>query len=143
MDTTGAHDDDTLTALYQQFATAIDPIITQTDDGKWRAQYPGLDWHVLADTEHEAGEEISKEAMRRIDAGRSDGQPPHDLLQRHLQHPIPGVYAMDRELFVYLRTEVGAAETQRAFEEAERRRAQGRSYTKADYLRDQASRDNP
>jgi hypothetical protein len=58
----------------------------------------------------------------------------HDLLKRHLANPIRGVYALDRELFLYLRGHAGHAETERAFEEAERRRAQGRTYTKSDYL---------
>lgn len=43
---------------------------------------------------------------------------------------------MDRELFFYLRSHAGHAETQSAFEEAERRRTAGQSYTKNDYLQD-------
>ncbi len=132
---TNPHDtDDDRTALYEQYATHIRPIITQTSDNRWRAKYPGVDWHVVADTETAAGDEILKEALRRVDAGEPDAQPPHDLLKRHLQHPIPGVYALDRELFLHLRSHAGVAETQLAFEEAERRRAAGQSYTKDDYL---------
>lgn len=123
-----------LHALYEQYATHMRPIITQTSETTWRAQYPGVDWHITADSEQAAGDEISKESLRRLDAGEPDAQPPHDLLQRHLQHPIPGVYALDRELFLYLRSHAGHTATQQAFEEAERRRAAGRSYTKADYL---------
>lgn len=48
-----------------------------------------------------AGEEIGNEAMRRADAGLPDAQPPYDLLERHLADPIPGVYVIDRELFLY------------------------------------------
>jgi hypothetical protein len=135
-----AHGDDDLSALYEQYATHIRPIITQTDDQKWRAQYPGLDWHVTADSEQAAGDEISKEALRRYDAGEPDAQPPQDLLKRHLENPIPGVYALDRELFLHLRANAGVTETQRAFEEAERRRAEGRSYTKNDYLQENSAR---
>lgn len=123
-----------LDVLYQQYATHIRPLITQTSDHKWRAQYPGVDWHVTADSEQAAGDAITEEALRRLDAGQPDAQPPHDLLKRHLQQPIPGVYALDRELFLYLRGRAGTAETQHAFEEAERRRAQGRPYTKTEYL---------
>ena len=123
-----------LQALYEQYATHIRPIITQIDENTWRAQYPELDWHITADSEQAAGDEISRESQRRLDAGEPGAQPPHDLLQRHMQSPIPGVYALDRELFLYLRSHAGHSATQLAFEEAERRRAEGRSYTKADYL---------
>ncbi|WP_454231424.1 hypothetical protein [Mycolicibacterium fortuitum] len=58
-----------------------------------------------------AGEEIGNEAMRRADAGLPDAQPPYDLLERHLADPIPGVYVLDRELFLYLRSRFGVAET--------------------------------
>ncbi len=132
---TNPHDtDDDLAALYEQYATHIRPLITETSDNRWRAQYPGVDWHIVADTEEAAGDEISKEALRRLDAGEPNAQPPHDLLKRHLNQPIPGVYALDRELFLYLRSHAGHSETQQAFEEAERRRAAGQSYTKNDYL---------
>lgn len=132
---TNPHDtDDDLTALNEKYATSFRPIITKTDDNRWRAQFPGVHWHVDADTEAAAGEEILNEALRRVDAGDPDAQPPHDILKRHLTQPIPGVYALDRELFLYLRTHAGVAQTQLAFEEAERRRAAGQSYTKDDYL---------
>ncbi|MGB5112885.1 MAG: hypothetical protein WBO08_15235 [Mycobacterium sp.] len=133
--------DDDLNALYEQYATHIRPLITQTSDHKWRAQYPGVDWHVVADSEEAAGDDISKEALRRIDAGEPNAQPPHDLLKRHLRQPIPGVYALDRELFLYLRSHVGVAQTQQAFEEAERRRAAGQSYTKNDYFAENPTQD--
>lgn len=123
-----------LTALYEKYATHIRPLITQTDDHTWRAQYPGVHWHVTADSDQAAADAISTEALRRLDAGEPDAEPPHDLLIRHLAHPIPGVYALDRELFLHLRIHAGHAETQKAFEEAERRRAAGKSYTMADYL---------
>ncbi len=123
-----------LTALYEQYATLIRPVITRTDDNRWRAQYPAVSWHVTADSEQAAADDLSTEALRRLDAGEPEPQPPHDLLRRHLQHPIPGVYAMDRELFLYVRTNAGNTATQQAFEEAERRRATGHSYTKSDYI---------
>lgn len=123
-----------LESLYQRYATHFRPLITQIRADQWRAQYPGLTWHVTADSEQAAADEITQEALRRLDAGQSDAQPPHDLLKRHLITPIPGVYALDRELFLYLRGRAGHEETQRAFEEAERRRAQGRTYTKDDYV---------
>jgi hypothetical protein len=131
-----------LDVLYQRYATHIRPLITQTSGQEWRAQYPGVHWHVTADSEEAAGDQITTEALRRLDAGEPDAQPPHDLLKRHLKHPIPGVYALDRELFLYLRDHVGHAEIQRAFEEAERRRADGRAYTKTDYLNEKRRHDD-
>ena len=130
-----------LDILYQKYATHIRPLITQISADHWRAQYPGVTWHVTADSEQAARDEITKEALRRLDAGQDDAQPPYDLLRRHLANPIPGVYALDRELFIYLRGHAGHAETQRAFGEAERRRAQGRTYTKNDYLIEQQGDD--
>jgi hypothetical protein len=130
---TSPGDDAELEGLYQRYATFFRPIITQTGPDEWSAHYPGLSWHVTADSPEAAGDEITKEALRRLDAGLDDAQPPHVLLKQHLASPIPGMYAMDRELFLYVRS-AGHEETQRAFEEAERRRDQGRSYTKDDYL---------
>jgi hypothetical protein len=134
--------DTELEALYQQYATLIEPLVTQINDDQWRAQYPGLSWHVTADSKQAAGDELSKEALRRVDAGEDEAQPPHDLLRQHFAKPIAGVYALDRELFLYLRGHAGQSETQRAFEEAERRRAEGRSYTKDDYLAEHRQRDD-
>lgn len=120
----------------EQYAARIRPLTTQQDDGQWRAQYPGLNWYVTADTEQAAAAKLGEEALRRVDAGEDNAQPPHDLLTRHLVEPIPGVQALDRELFVYLRQEHGVQAVERAFEESERRRALGQSYTKSDYLRE-------
>jgi hypothetical protein len=139
---TSPDDDPELEALYQQYAVHIRPLITQTSPDEWRGQYPGQSWHVTASSEQAAGEEITKEALRRHDAGEDDAQPPRDLLRRHLTEPIPGVYALDRELFLYLREHAGHTETQQAFEESERRRALGRTYTKDDYLNDRHQRDD-
>lgn len=120
--------------VYEQYATCIRPLLTQQDDQQWRAQYPGLNWYVTAESEPAAADKLSEEALRRVDAGEDNAQPPHDLLTRHLVQPIPGVFALDRELFLYLRTEHGVAEVNRAFEEAERRRALGQPYTKREYM---------
>ncbi|SPX94878.1 hypothetical protein [Mycobacterium xenopi] len=112
---TSSNNDAELALLYEQYATHIRPLITQISADQWRAQYPGLTWHVTAESEQAAADEITKEALRRLDAGQDDAQPPHDLLKRHLEKPLPGVYAMDRELFLYLRENAGHTETQRAF----------------------------
>lgn len=121
-------------SIYWKHVVNIRPLITRQDDKRWRAQYPELDWYVSADSEQAAGEKINAEALRRLDAGEPDAQPPQTILERHLANPIPGVYALDRELFVYLREKGVRSELDNAFEEAERRRARGQTYTKADYL---------
>ena len=127
--------DDELTRLYQSYAICVRPVITETSDNRWRAQYPGVGWHVMGDTEAAAGDELLNEALRRIDAGKPDAQPPHDLLERHLKYPIPGVFTLDLDLFLYLRSHAGVTQTELAFQEAERRRAAGeKPYTKGDYL---------
>lgn len=73
-------------------------------------------------------------ALRRHDAGQDDTQPSHDLLKRHLTYPIPGVYALDRELFVYLRVTPGTPKPSVHSKNAERRRALDLGYTKSNYL---------
>jgi hypothetical protein len=122
--------------VYEQYATCIRPLTSPQKDGQWRAQYPGLDWYVTAESEPAAADKLGEEALRRVDAGEDHAQPPHDLLTRHLVESIPGVFALDRELFLYLRTEYGVSEVNRAFEEAERRRALGQPYTKREYLQE-------
>jgi hypothetical protein len=64
----------------------------------------------------------------------------HNILEQHPAHPIPGVYALDCELFQYLREKGMRSEPDHAFEEAERRRALGQTHTKADYLESQSRR---
>ncbi|UQX10390.1 hypothetical protein [Candidatus Mycobacterium methanotrophicum] len=50
--------------------------------------------------------------------------------------PAPGVFAMDNQLYreVARKTQSDQARLQAVFEEAERRRALGQSYTLGDYL---------
>ncbi|MGH3959886.1 hypothetical protein [Mycobacterium sp.] len=130
-------------SIYEQYAMHIVPLITRGDDGSWQAQYPESDWHVTADTEEAAQRKLREEAERRLNAGQDSTGTPVDILERHLAHPIPGIYAMDNELFLYLRQNKGIAETERAFAEAERRRALGQTYTKADYEPEAAGREDP
>lgn len=126
-------------SVYARYAVYIRPLLTQQDDKLWRAQYPGLDWYVTAESDLVAGERLNEEAIRRLTAGEPDAQPPDDLLERHLVHPVPGVYALDRDLFVYLRENGVRSELDDAFEESERRRALGQTYTKDDYLESRQS----
>ncbi|KAA8958681.1 hypothetical protein [Mycobacterium sp.] len=129
-------------SVYEKYALHIRPQITQQDDGTWRAQYPEADWYVTADTKKALDDKLGEEITRRRNAGEDATGTPLDILERHLAQPILGVYALDTELFRYLRQHKGVAETERAFEEAERRRALGQTYTKADYDREAAERDH-
>jgi hypothetical protein len=125
-------DDDN--SFYEQYALYTRPLITHQDDNLWRAQYPGVDWYITADTEQTVREKLHEEIERRLDAGETNVQPSTDTLERHLANPIPGCAALDRDLFVYLRDKGVRSELTKAFEESERRRALGQTYTKADYL---------
>ena len=128
-------------SIYEQYAVHIVLLITHRNDGSWQARYPEADWSVTADTEEAAKTKIREEAERRLSAGQDSTGTPVDILERHLAHPIPGIYAMDTELFLYLRQTKGTAETERAFAEAERRRALGQDYTRGDYEREAVARD--
>jgi hypothetical protein len=121
-------------SIYERYVLYTRPLVTRQDDNRWRAQYPGVDWYVTADTEQAARDKLHEEIARRLDAGETDVQPSTDTLTRHLANPIPGVYALDRDLFVYLREKGVRSELDKAFEESERRRILGQAYTKADYL---------
>ncbi len=57
---------------------------------------------------------------------------------RHLQEPVPGVYAMDNDVYLQLKDEPWT-EHGRAFKEAEAKRVQGLPYTIEDYLRGRES----
>ncbi len=93
---------------------------------------------MTADSKEAALDKVRDEYARRMNAG-DDPQPRSaEIYEQHLKSPVPGVYAMDAELFRHLRAlgeaPLSRASLDRAFEEAERRRALGQAYTKADYL---------
>jgi len=60
------------------------------------------------------------------------------VYRRHLRDPVPGVYAVDNELYREL-VHAPAPDRKRAIREAERRRRSGQAYTMADYLRDRSN----
>lgn len=57
------------------------------------------------------------------------------VYRKHLQEPVPGVYAMDIGLYNELRETESDADLNRAFHEAEQRRVKGQPYTTDDYFR--------
>ena len=120
----------------RRWAFRMTPQCERTDDG-WRASYPGADWSVTAPSEEEARQKFAEEITRRRDAGERPKGFEEAVYREHLRKPIPGVYAMNSELYRYLVREVTGYDwdiLQPIFEESERRRALGQTYTKADYL---------
>ncbi len=117
----------------QRWAFQMEPIFTH-DGESWTGCYPGADWSVSAPTEAEAREKLGEEFIRRQNTGDDPLGYADAIYLRHLQEPIPGVYAMDNEVYLQLRDEPWT-EHSRAFKEAEAKRVQGLPYTKEDYLR--------
>lgn len=122
-------DDDELT----RYAFHMDPQYEECD-GMWTARYPEADWSVCAPSKQEAHQRLGEEFIARQNAGTDPLAYADDIYRRHLGEPIPGVYAMDNELYRELLLGRSGEERKRAFAEAELRRALGQTYTKDDYL---------
>jgi hypothetical protein len=121
--------------ILQQYAFHATPLLEESG-GWWTARYPHQDWTVSAATRDEALEQLKDEFMRRQNAGDAGYAYADTVCLRHLEEPVPGIYAMDNDLYRELMHEGTAqADVMRAFEEAEERRQQGQPYTKDDYLR--------
>jgi hypothetical protein len=120
----------------RRWAFRMAPQCERTGDG-WRVSYPDAGWSVTAPSEEEARQKFAEEVTRRRDSGEQPKGFEDAVYREHLRNPIPGVYAMDAELYRYLVREVTGYDwdaLQPVFEESERLRALGQSYTKADYL---------
>src|ERR1700733_3453097 len=116
----------------RQWAFHMEPLFIQHGES-WTGSYPDADWSVSARTKEEAQDKLGAEFIRRQNAGEDALAYSDTVYLRHLQKPVPGVYAMDNELYRELRGE--GADTHRAFREAEQKRMRGETYTKEDYLR--------
>jgi hypothetical protein len=120
--------------ILRQYAFHADPLLEESS-GWWMARYPHQDWSVSAATKDEALEKLKDEFIRRQNAGKADFTYADTVCLRHLEEPVPGIYAMDNELYRELvREGTAQADMMRAFEEAEVRRQQDQPYTKIDYL---------
>jgi hypothetical protein len=129
-------DDDPI--AQRRFAFRLVPLCEHTANG-WRTYYPGAGWSITAASEDESRHQFAQEVERRRDAGQNPMAHADAIYRQHVQeHPVPGVFAMDSQLYRYLIREIGydAERLQEVFEESERRRAHGEAYTKDDYLRD-------
>ena len=111
-----------------RWAFHMDPQVTQNGES-WTASYPEADWSVSAPSREEALQRLGEEFIRRQNAGENALGYADAVYLRHLQNPIPGVYAMDNEVFLQLRDEPWT-EHSRAFKEAEEKRVLGEPYTK-------------
>lgn len=93
-----------------RYVVLVRPQLSQDSDGSWRAQYPEADWYVTGESEQQARARLSDEFERRLQHGQTTTLPDDDLLERHLANPIPGVYAIDRDVYMAVRGKPNAEE---------------------------------
>jgi hypothetical protein len=130
-------DYDSPTGPFSRWAFLSVAQVEQRGD-QWVAWHPGRDWTVRAPTEDEALRRLQEASI-----GRPGWYAENEAVcARHLQEPIPGIYAMDIGLFNQLRESETDTDLDLAFEDAERYRQAAKSYTKADYDREAAERDH-
>jgi hypothetical protein len=115
-----------------RWAFHMEPQVEQ-DGESWTASYPAFDWSVSAPSREEALQRLRDEFARRQNAGEIAPDYADAVYLRHLREPIPGIYAMDNEVFLQLRDEPWTTH-RRAFKEAEEKRRLGQPYTIADYF---------
>lgn len=117
------------------YAFYMEPIFVEAD-GRWTASYPEADWSVSGVSEDDARARLRDEVERRQNAGEDALAYAPSVYERHLQSPVPGVYAMSNELYrELLMAGTSEEEVQRAFAEAEENRLAGQPYTIEDYRR--------
>jgi hypothetical protein len=122
----------------RQYAFHMEPQVEERGEA-WTATYPGADWSVSGRSAAEALQRLGEEFVRRQNSGHDPLAYADAVYRRHLRHPVPGVYAVDNELYREL-VQAPAAERKRVVEKAESRRRLGQPYTLADYLRDRPAR---
>jgi hypothetical protein len=128
-------DYDNPTGPWSRWAFRTIPQFEQRGD-QWVACQPGdEDFIVTAPTRDEAARKLREHSMARTDRYAHD----EAIFARHLQDPIPGIYAMDIGVFNELRETESHESVNRAMEDAERYRQAGRVYTKADYFAGKAA----
>lgn len=87
-----------------EYVIVVRPRVERQSDQSWKAWYPKSDWHVTADTEDGATQKLRDEFERRLNAGELDTEHEESLLEQHLTDPIPGVYAIDHDVYMRMRT---------------------------------------
>lgn len=93
------------------YVVLVRPQVRQDGNGSWVAQYPEADWSVTGTSEADARAKIRDEFGRRLRNGESEPSSlSEDVLERHRAKPIPGIYVIDRNVYMSLR-EAPDAET--------------------------------
>lgn len=93
-----------------RYVVLVRPRLSRGSDGSWRAQYPEADWLVGGESEQQARDSLHDEFERRLQSGEIHTAPNDDLLERQLISPIPGVYAVDRDVYMAIRGKPNAEE---------------------------------
>lgn len=117
------------TGPWSRWAFRTTPQWEHNSDGSWTVRPPGDD-PVTAPTKEDAATRMRERSLARPDHYAHD----EAICARHLKDPIPGIYAMDIGVFNELRETESDDNINRAFEDAEAFRREGRVYTKADYF---------
>ncbi|MDO2969893.1 hypothetical protein [Mycobacteroides abscessus] len=86
-----------------RYVVLVRPQLCRDGSGTWRAQYPEADWCVTGENEQQARDSLRDEFERRLQHGETETAPKDDLFERRLVNPIPGVYAIDRDIYMALR----------------------------------------
>jgi hypothetical protein len=105
-----------------------------TGNDNWVAWYPHTQWSVTAATEADAREDLRVTFAERSHI-EYHLQVALEFYEQHLAAPIPGMHAMDAELYDHLKDGPQAV-LDTAFAESERWRAGGRHLSRADFIRD-------
>ncbi|BCI84530.1 hypothetical protein MTY66_61550 (plasmid) [Mycolicibacterium sp. TY66] len=87
-----------------EYVLVVRPLAEQQPDQSWKAWYPKADWSVSAATKPAALQEVRDEFERRLTAGLADDEPDAGLLAQHLASPIPGVYAIEHDTYMRMRS---------------------------------------
>jgi hypothetical protein len=130
--TAGVYDADDALSRY---VFLVEPQVLHTGGDNWVAWYPHTQWSVTAATEANAHEDLRVNFAERSHI-EYHMQVAREFYEQHLAAPIPGIHAMDAELYDHLKDGPQAV-LDAAFAESERRRRHGRHLTRADLLRNQ------
>jgi hypothetical protein len=122
----------------RRYAFHLQPQLERSS-GTWTARYPEADWSVSAPSKEQALQRLGEEFIRRQNAGEDPLAYAEAVYRRHLRDPVPGVYAVDNELYREL-VHAPESDRKRAIEEAERRRRRGQPYTRSDYAQERTHR---
>lgn len=116
-----------------RYVFLVEPQVVHTGVDDWVAWYPNAQWSVTATTEAGAHEQLRATFAERqhIEYHR---QVAREFYEQHLTTAIPGMHAMDAELYDQLK-DAPRAVLDAAFAESDRFRARGKHLTRTDFIR--------